>query len=268
MLMSVASSEAQPVVRHVLVLQAFDRGNLVIDSFTGNFRVELDQRAGTPVNVVQVVVGPTGLVGAPEREIVDYIRSIFVDRPKPDLIMTVGGPAAVFGRKYRRQLFPETPILFAAVDRRYLGDAPLDENETAVAVVNDYPRLIDEILQLLPQTRRVFVVTGSGLLSKFWRQELMNGEFKRFSDRLTFEWSDALSLSEILRRSASLPRDAAIFYLAFGTDAQGGAYADERVLADIHATASAPMFAVHSVLVGSGIVGNDDVRRQPGSQYR
>ena len=38
MLMSVASSEAQPVVRHVLVLQAFDRGNLVIDSFTGNFR--------------------------------------------------------------------------------------------------------------------------------------------------------------------------------------------------------------------------------------
>ena len=77
--------------------------------FTGNFRVELDQRAETPVNVVQIVVGPTGFVGASEQAVVDYIRSSFVDRPKPDLIVTIGGPAAVFARKYRQQLFPDTP---------------------------------------------------------------------------------------------------------------------------------------------------------------
>ena len=59
-----------------------------LDYFTGNFRVDLDHRAGTPVNVVQVVVGPTGFVGAPERAVVDYIRSTFADRPKPDLIVT------------------------------------------------------------------------------------------------------------------------------------------------------------------------------------
>ena len=80
-----------------------------MDQFTGNFRVELDQRAEGPVNVVQVVVGPTGFVGAPEQAVVDYIRSTFVDRPKPDLIVTVAGPAAVFARKYRQQLFPDTP---------------------------------------------------------------------------------------------------------------------------------------------------------------
>ena len=63
-----------------------------IDSFTGNFRVNLDQRAGKPVNVVQVVVGPTGFVGAPERAIVDYIRAIYVDRAPPDLIVTPPAP--------------------------------------------------------------------------------------------------------------------------------------------------------------------------------
>ena len=114
-------AERRPApARHVLVLQSVDRGNLVIDEFTGDFRVELDQRAEKPVNVVQIVVGPTGFVGASEQAVVDYIRSTFVDRPKPDLIMTVGGPAAVFARKYRQQLFPDTPLLFAAVDRRYL----------------------------------------------------------------------------------------------------------------------------------------------------
>ena len=254
LVLGAASSEAQPAVRQVLVLQSFDRGNLVADSFTSNFRVDLDHRAGTPVNVVQVVVGPTGFVGAPEQGVVDYIRSTFTDQPKPNLILTVGGPAAVFARKHREQLFPDTPLLFAAVDERFLRDAPLGENETAVAVLNDYSQLIEEILQLLPQTKQVFMVMGSGLLSKFWRQEFDEG-FSRFHDRLTFVWSEELSLSEILRHTANLPRHSAIFYLTFGTDAQGGAYADDRVLADLHATANAPLFGMQSVYFGTGVVG-------------
>ena len=179
LLFGAAPCDAQPAVRQVLVLQSVDRGNLTIDQFTGNFRVELDQRAEKPVNVVQVVVGPTGFVGASEQAVVDYIRSTFVDRPKPDLIMAVAGPAAVFARKYRQQLFPDTPLLFAAVDQRYLGDAPLGDNETAVAVVNDFPRAIDGILQLLPQTRQVFMVMGSGQIGQFWHRELetSSGDF-------------------------------------------------------------------------------------------
>ena len=127
--------------------------------------------------------------------------------------MTIAGPAALFARKYRQQLFPDTPLLFASVDERFLRDAPLADNETAVAVDNDFPRLVDDILQLLPQTRQVFMVMGSGQLGQFWHRELET-QFKRFGDRVTFVWSDDLSLAEILRRSASLPPDAAIFYFA------------------------------------------------------
>ena len=165
-------------------------------------------------------MGPTGFVGAPEQAVVDFIRSTFADRPKPDLIVTVAGPAAVFARKYRQQLFPGTPLLFAAVDERYLRDTPLGENETAVAVANDFPELVDEILQLLPETRQVFMVMGSGSIGRFWRQQLED-PFRRFDDRLTFVWSDELSFSELLRRVANLPDHSAIFYIIFGTDAAG-----------------------------------------------
>src|SRR5688572_33223972 len=73
--LSAASTGAQPSeppIQQVLVLQSFDRGNMTLDYFTGNFRVELDQHAGRPVNVVQIVVGPTGLVGASEDAILAY----------------------------------------------------------------------------------------------------------------------------------------------------------------------------------------------------
>ncbi len=249
-----ASADAQTAQKQILMLQSVDRGNMVVDTFTTNFHVELDHRAEQPVNFVQVVVGPIGPVGAPERAIVDYILSTFASGPKPDLIVTVSGPAAAFARKYRQQLFPDTPLLFAAVDERYLRGAPLGTNETAVAVANDFPRLIDDILQVLPQTRQIFVVAGTGQISQFWRRELEE-PFARFRGRVTFEWLDGLSLSEILRRAASLPGNSAIFYLAFGTDAAGTAYGDERVLADLHATANAPLFSGQSVYLGAGTVG-------------
>jgi signal transduction histidine kinase len=248
------SGKAQAPVRQILLLQSFDRGNLILDHFTGNLRVDLDRSALSPVNVVQIVVGPTGFVGASEQAIVDFIDSAYANRPKPDLIVSVAGPAALFAHKYRRSLFPDVPLLFAAVDQRYLRAVPIGENETAVAAVNDFPGFVDDILQLLPQTKHVFMVMGSGQIGRFWHQEL-NEQFTRFGDRLTFDWSDEMSLPQILVRCASLPAHSAIFYITFGTDAAGAAYADERVLGELHAAANAPLFASHSVYIGSGIVG-------------
>ena len=265
MVLGAASSDAQPAVRQVLLLQSLDHGNMPIDRFTANFRVDLSEGLGAPVNITQISVATSGLVGAPEQAVVDYIRSVFADRAKPDLIVAIAGPASAFARKHREQLFPDTPLLFAAVDQRYLGEVPLGENESAVAVVNDYSRLVEDILQVLPETRQVFVVTGAGPIGQFWRRELDN-DFKRFHDRLTFIWSEDLTFQDVLRRSASLPKQTAILYLAFSTDAQGGAYADERVLADLEARANAPLFSGQSVFLGAGAVGGsmlstDDISR-------
>ena len=263
--LAAAQASAATAVRQILLLQSFHRGSLPVDHFTVDFRVELDERLGRPVNIVQVAVGPAGLVAATEQATVDYIRALFAQSSPPDLIVTVAGPAAVFARKYRPQLFPDTPVLFASVDHRFLDDAPLGDNESAVPVTNDYPQLIDEILQLRPQTRQVFMIMGSGTLGRFWRRQLEE-EFRRFRDRLTFVWSNDLSLAETLARCGSLPDDAAIVYLHFGSDAQGGAYADERVLKALQGKATAPLFAAHTALLGHGVVGGtllniDDLAR-------
>jgi signal transduction histidine kinase len=252
--LAAAPSEAQPVPRQVLVLQSFERGNMVIDHFTANFRVELDEQVGHPVNMIQVVVGPTGFVVAPDQSIVEFIRSLYAGRSTPDLIVAVAGIASAFARRHRAEMFPEAPLLFAGVDQRYLGSEPLGENETATAAINDFPRVVDEILQLLPQTRQLFVVTGSGALGQFWRRQL-DEELKRFGGRLALDWLDDLSYENLLRRCASLPPNSAIYYVAFGTDAAGAAYADERVLADLHATANAPLFGAQSAYLGAGVVG-------------
>jgi signal transduction histidine kinase len=261
-----ATSEAQSPVKQVLVLQSLNRGNLQLDQFTGELRVRLDKLAGKPVNVVQVVVSPTGSVGAPEQAVLDYIRALYARRAPPDLIMTVGGNAAAFARQHRELLFPGTPLLYASVDQRWLRGAPFDDNETAVAVVNDFPGLVDDILTVRPGTRHVFVVIGSGANAQFWRQELETA-FQRFRNRVTFDWSDELSFAEILQRAASLPGHSAIIYFSLVSDAHGGTYPDERVLADLHASTNVPLFGGLSSYLGHGIVGGtmmsvDDLARR------
>jgi signal transduction histidine kinase len=250
----VESLSAEPPIRQVLLLHSFDRGNLSLDSFTANFRFDLEQRAGGPVNFVQVVVGPTRFASAPEQSVIDYIQSMFAGHSPPDLIVTTGGPASVFARKNRHQLFPDAPLLLASIDQRFLGDAPLGNMDSAVAASNDFDLIIDDILQVLPQTRQVFMIVGNGPIRDFWRGRLEE-DFKRFNGRVTFIWADELSFPDILRRSARLPPDSAIFFLTLGTDATGAAFADERAIADLNAAANAPLFAAHSVYLGSGIVG-------------
>ena len=118
---------------------------------------------------------------------------------------------------------------------------------------------MDDILQVLPETRQVFVVTGSGPIGQFWNPQLVK-EFKRFEGRLTFIRSSDLTVPEILRRCASLPSHSAIIYITMGSDAQGGAYPDEQVLASLRATANAPVFAGQSTVFGHGIVGGSMIQ--------
>ena len=80
LVIAATSGDAHAAPKQILMLQSLHRGNLVLDQFIGDFRVQLDKRVGGSVNVVPMVVGPTGFVGAPNQAAVNYIRSLYADR--------------------------------------------------------------------------------------------------------------------------------------------------------------------------------------------
>jgi signal transduction histidine kinase len=248
------AAQLDHAARQVLVLQSMERSSLVFESFTAEFRAALQKRAGTRVTLFDFVVVPAGFAEAPEHAVIEFLQSLYADRP-PDLILTVGGPAAAFTREHRQQLFPQAPVVFGCLEIRWLlRDAPLGENETSVPASVDYTRLVDDIVQLLPETRNVFFVTGSGPMSKFWEAELRQ-KFERYRNRLSFSWTEDLSYEEVMQRAASLPPHSAVFYMSAGTFASGGWQSDERTLAELSTRTSAPVFGVHKAWLGLGIVG-------------
>jgi signal transduction histidine kinase len=244
---------SQHPVRNVLILQSADRGFRVLDRFTENFKAELASRAAGPVSISQFVVKPSGFAAVPDETSVEYLRAVILRNPKPDLVVTVAGTAATFARRYRQELFPDTPLLLSAVDVRFLTTSPRGDNEATVAVDVDYSLLIDDILQLLPRTKTVFMVMDAGPFSQVWRPELERA-FRRFDGRLTFVWSEPLTYDEILQQTASLPADSAIVYIVGGAYARGGSQTEERAFADL-SKVNTPLFGVMSPWLGMGIVG-------------
>src|SRR6185437_8949844 len=108
---------------------------------------------------------------------------------------------------------------------------------------------ISNILQVLPQTENIAVVIGNSPLEKFWLEE-MRREFKPFEKRVKFEWLNKMALGDMRKRVAALPPRSAIFYAMVVVDADDVPHKQERVLAELRAEASAPIFGFSTGFLG------------------
>jgi signal transduction histidine kinase len=249
-----STSAAQPSARRVLLLYSFDRGFAPDVVFANAVRTELSTRSPQPMTFFELWLQPTPSVeGFQEQAAFNYLKSSLASQHL-DLVVTISGPAAVFAQKYGQMLFPETPILLAGVDRRYVRSATLTARETAVPIMVDPVRIVEDLLRVLPQTSHVFVVIGSSPFENLWREEFSHA-VQPLADRVRFSWFNELSFDEMLNRSAALPVHSAILYVLLSVDAKGSVHADERALPALHAVANAPMFGSFGSHVGRGVVG-------------
>ena len=247
-------SGAQPEPRQALLLYSYERDFATYSAFASMFRPELSRLLGEPIDFVEVSLQAARLNPGPSEEsIVNEVRSTLPQR-RLDLVVPIGGPAAAFAQMHRQQLFPTTPMLLAAVDRRFVQNNALASHDAAVAVDHDPPQMIESILHLLPDTTTLFVVIGASQFEQFWLKEVKRG-FRRFEDRLKFIWTNELSFEEMLKTSGSLPPHSAILYGVLSLDAKGVRHVGDKTLDAFHAAANAPIFGLHSTQLGHGIVG-------------
>jgi hypothetical protein len=219
LLVSGSSSDAQLRPRYVLLLSSFDQQFSPHNVFTAVFRTELTLRSPEPVQFIDVSLPSTKGPRDDAETTLDYLKTTFALH-RPDLIVSVGGVAALFAQQHRQQIFPQTPIMFSSVDQRFVRNRTLSPNETAVSVSVDAPRLVDNILHVLPATTTLAVVVGSSPVDLKWRDALMQS-FQPFAKRLTFIWLNDLSFEDTLKRCASLPPNSAILFAHLGVDARG-----------------------------------------------
>jgi signal transduction histidine kinase len=251
LLLIAMSAGAEP--KRVLLLHSYGPYFAPWNAVAGRFREELIKRSPS-VDLYEASLESARFPQPTEQgPFVDYLRALFAENA-PDLIVTMGAPAAQFVQRYRPQFFTSVPLLIAAADVRTVSQAKLTINDATVATTLDLTKLIENVLYIVPDTNNIVFVIGASPLEHYWVEELRRAS-EPFDNRVTFRWFNKLPLEDILRESASLPPRSAIFYASVRVDALGVPQEEDRVLTRLLGVANAPIFGYTDTNFGNGIVG-------------
>src|SRR5262249_14429573 len=189
----------------------------------------------------------------PELSFVEYLEVLYAHYA-PDLIVSIGAPAAAFVQRRRDQLFPATPVLFTAIEERRVKSSGLAANDAVIAVRIDFRFLFESFLQISPDTKTVAVVNGHSPNEFFWRGEIQKN-LRPLKNRIDIRWYDTLSFQDIIKQTASLPPHSAIFWNTMVVDATGVMHEGDSALTALYATANAPIFTHDDAFFGREVVG-------------
>ncbi|MFM7071468.1 MAG: ATP-binding protein [Planctomycetota bacterium] len=175
-------------------------------------------------------------------------------RFQPEVIVAFGEECLSFAARLRSEMWPEIPIVFAAIPPGRYSGLRLPANCTGV-VHNDFrlAETLDIARRLLPRTRRVAFVAG-----QVAREPFNQSPYEEFQALpATWERIDltGLPMDELKRRIAGLPSDTVIYYSAVFVDGDGRIWGGPQALREIAATASQPIFSNMETFIGEGAVG-------------
>jgi PAS domain S-box-containing protein len=240
--------------RRVLLLDSYGRNVAPISTVISVIRTELSSRSPEPIDLHEVSLEMARFAQSEqEPPFVNFLRERFSGH-KPDLVLTVGGPAFTFLARYRERLFAEAPVLIAGVAEQVLRSGAVPANAAVVPIQVDLRGMIENILQVLPGTANIDVIFGTSPLETFWLNECLR-EFAGYSNRVNFTYLNHLPFEAIRRRAASLPPNSAIFFGLLIVDAAGIPFDPGVAVKGIIADANSPVFAPHESFFGLGTVG-------------
>lgn len=241
--------------KRVLILHSFSREVKPWKEMSTEIHAELARQSPWPLDIIDhSVVTARNEADKSEARFVDYLDALFEKEPI-DLVLSIGAPAAVFVQRHRQKLFPATPMVIAALEQRRIQPSFLTENDTVAGVAADFPSIITNILQVLPETRTVAVVMGDSPNERYWL-DVLRTEYASFAGRVSFVWLNNMSFEDILTKAAALPPHSAIFFFLMNVDATGVSFEGDTALRRLHAVANAPIFTHDDTYFADrGIVG-------------
>ncbi|WFU21223.1 HAMP domain-containing sensor histidine kinase [Bradyrhizobium sp. CB1717] len=241
-------------LKRVLLLHSFGREFRPWSEYARDIKAELERQSPWALDIQEHALLTARFNNpGPEAPFVEYLQSLY-QGALPDIVLTIGAPAARFAQRYRARLFPNTPLILSAVEYRLIDRADLTDNDVVVAIRNDFTAAFANILQLLPDTRAVAIVIGASPLEKFWMEEVKR-ELKPMGERLELIWYSNLSFEEILKRASSLPPHTVLFWGLMSVDAAGIVHESDIALRSLHAVANAPIFSYQDPFFGGSTVG-------------
>ena len=182
----------------------------------------------------------------------DWLRARFAAAP-PDLVVAVGHEAVGFLASAETAPWPGVPVVFA-VEERAARTLMLPPTFTGIAHHFAARETVELALRLLPATRHVVLVGGASAQDQAFTELLRDG-VAPFAGRVDALELIGLTAPVLEQRLRALPDDSVVLFASYLQDGSGRIWTPQQMAPRISAAARAPLFSIHSTLLGSGIMG-------------
>ena len=247
-------AQEHPPPKRVLAIFIFKQGLPWTYRLERSLRVRLASEDHSPI---ELNVEHTDLTRYPEKtyiaKVVDLYRYKYA-RQKIDLVLAVGDESTELFLKYGEELFGDTPVVLVTSEAAMASQNHRTPNMTSLMWGWDTENTVAIIRDLLPQTKHLFVVSGTSKMDLTVRKTA-NKTLRKSNGRFNIHYLIDFDGSELLENIAHLPRDSAILYLSVFRDVIGNTYVPRDFMALISKKANAPVFGLGDTLLGHGIVG-------------
>ena len=178
----------------------------------------------------------------------DFLKRKYAGR-RFDAVIAASDRALEIVKANSDELFAGVPVVFSAPSGT---DRP--PHSTGVTSRMDLARTLTMVTQLQPETKRVFVVSGSSAFDKAI-EDRARAQFRAFEGRFEFTYWSGLPIRELLERVADLPPDSILYPLMLTQDISGRRFLHFDQTDRIADAANVPVYAWASPEMGRGVIG-------------
>lgn len=172
---------------------------------------------------------------------------------KIDVIITSDDNAYHFILKYRKLIFPNTPVVFCGVNK--FSKQPLRKRKNITGVIEDYDlyNTIKVALKLLPQTKNIAVINDNTPSAKLHMDKLKKS-IPLFSDK-NFIMLTNMTVKQLQNKLKNLPKRTIILQLSLYRTKDNKTFTVNEGATFISNNSKRPVFSAWDSLLGTGIVG-------------
>jgi len=163
-------------------------------------------------------------------------------------------PALDFAIDNQADLFGNAPIVFCGINNYTHSLLKGRSDVTGIVEAIDIAETIEVMLRLHPATQEIFSPNDYTMSGLAVRKEL-EALVPRFGARVRFLFNDPLTMEELLKEIARLPKDSLILAISFITDKSGGTFDTSENTKLFARYSPVPIYSTYQQRLGFGIVG-------------
>jgi signal transduction histidine kinase len=237
-------------LKRVLIIQGGPEGLFSNPEFDARIRQVLNADVAVQVETYSEYLENEEFGDTASTALSEYIRLKYRDL-RFDLVMANTAPALGFVLRYRDELFPDLPVVFAVAA---LPAAIVQGRVPRVTGIVRDPSLTETVelmLRIHPGTKRIHVISYAPAIEGF--DQRTRAALAPFTKRVTVTYSTEPTLPEMLATLRTLPADSLVIGNRY-TPPHGRTIFPELIPA-VSVASPVPFYATLDSQVGDGVVG-------------